>query len=104
MGHAAYIHGKRAGKLCAGALFPEEELTVGGSIVATRSDQLILTRMKQILGIFRIKREERPMVLIMLLVFVALNGMLIYHYYGLFTPEKQYYWPLFVRNFHVSGF
>lgn len=44
------------------------------------------------------------MVLLMLLVLIALNGMLIYHYYDIFTPENKFYWPLFVRNFHVSGF
>lgn len=60
--------------------------------------------MKYIFDVFRIRREERWLVLAMLLVFVALNSMVIIKYYSLFTPIKKFYWPLFIRNFRVSGF
>lgn len=60
--------------------------------------------MRRIFDIFRIRRDERWLVLGMLLLFVAMDAMVIYKYYALFTPLKRFYWPLFIRNFHVSGF
>lgn len=60
--------------------------------------------MKKILEIFKIRREERLAALLLLVVQILLNALVIYKYYGIFTPLKKYYWPLFIRNFHVSGF
>ncbi len=54
--------------------------------------------------IFRIKREERWLSLFTLLYLTGLHALVICKYYELFTPIKKYYWPLFIRNFHVSGF
>ncbi len=56
------------------------------------------------LKIFRIKREERWLSLFTLLYLIGLHTLVICKYYELFTPIKKYYWPLFIRNFHVSGF
>lgn len=39
------------------------------------------------------------------MLFVALNGLLIYKYFDLFTRAKNVgFWSLFFKNFHVSGF
>lgn len=54
--------------------------------------------------ILKVKREERWLMLALLLIMVALNALVIAKYYAIFTPLKKFYWPLFIRNFHVSGF
>ena len=60
--------------------------------------------MKKIFSLFKIQKEERLLVLFFLIVLVALNGLVINLYYDKFTPFARFYWPLFIRNFHVSGF
>lgn len=60
--------------------------------------------MRNILRIFAIRREERILAIVLLLLLLALNAIVIAHYYSLFTPLQKYYWPLFIRNFHISGF
>ena len=60
--------------------------------------------MRNILRIFAIRREERMLATVLLLLLLALNAIVIAHYYSLFTPLQKYYWPLFIRNFHISGF
>lgn len=60
--------------------------------------------MKKIFSLFKIQKEERLLVLFFLVVLVALNGLVINLYYDKFTPFARFYWPLFIRNFHVSGF
>ena len=60
--------------------------------------------MRKIFHIFGIRRQERPIALLMLLVLVALNALVVCKYYDLFTPVQKYYWPLFIHNFHISGF
>lgn len=42
--------------------------------------------------------------LFVLLFLAGLHALLICKYYDLFTPIKRFYWPLFIHNFHVSGF
>lgn len=54
--------------------------------------------------IFGIKKEERWLMLFVLLFLLGLHALLINKYYGIFTPITKFYWPLFIRNFHVSGF
>jgi len=56
------------------------------------------------LHIFRVKKEERWLMLFVFLFLVGLHTMLIYKYFGIFSPLKKFYWPLFIHNFHVSGF
>lgn len=56
------------------------------------------------LRVFKIKKEERWIMLFVLLFLLGLHALLISKYYGIFTPITKYYWPLFIRNFHVSGF
>lgn len=63
-----------------------------------------LQNMRNPFNILKVKREERWLMLAILLILVALNALVIIHYYEMFTPLKTYYWPLFIRNFHVSGF
>lgn len=60
--------------------------------------------MKKLFYIFRIRREERWLALFMLVALVALNALVLCKYYDLFTPIKKWYWPLFIHNFHISGF
>ncbi len=54
--------------------------------------------------IFSIKKEERWLMLFVLLFISFLNSLVIIEYYDLFTPIKKFYWTHFIRNFHVSGF
>ena len=60
--------------------------------------------MRKVFDIFRITREERIPALIMLVLLLTLNGLLVAHYYGVFTPLHDQYWSLFVRKFIVSGY
>lgn len=38
--------------------------------------------------LFRVKREERPLATVMLLVFLALDALVICKYYDVFTPQN----------------
>ena len=60
--------------------------------------------MRKIFDIFKVKREERWLAIVMLLALVALNALVLCKYYDMLTPLKKWYWPLFIRNFHISGF
>lgn len=60
--------------------------------------------MKKVLDLFRIRREERVLAGVALLGFAVLNALMIYKYYGVFTPIHDRYWNLFVSKFCVSGF
>ena len=60
--------------------------------------------MRNIFSIFGLRREERWPMLALLVAIVGLNAMLVCKYYGVFTPLTRFYWPLFIHNFHVSGF
>ena len=61
--------------------------------------------MTPVFSIFRIKREERLIATLALLVFIALNALLIYKYYGLFTRGGNLgFWSVFWNHFRVSGF
>ena len=55
-------------------------------------------------SLFRVKREERTLALVMLLVLTALNALVVCKYYDVFTPLNAHYWHLFIGTFHVSGF
>ena len=54
--------------------------------------------------LFRVKREERPLATIMLIVFLALDALVICKYYDVFIPQNAHYWHLFISTFHISGF
>lgn len=60
--------------------------------------------MSSVISIFRIKREERAMSAVMLVVLLALDALMVCRYYDIFTPLNAHYWHLFIGNFHVSGF
>lgn len=56
-------------------------------------------------NIFKIKKEERIPVLIALLVFIALNILMVTYHYDQFTRGgKVGYWTIFSRDFEISGF
>ncbi len=63
----------------------------------------LLSAMKNLFGV---RREERLLMGGILLLLVVLHALMIYKYYGLFTKidPRGFYWTLFIRNFHVSGF
>lgn len=60
--------------------------------------------LSKIFHIFAVHREERVAAFVVLLLLLILNGMVIAHYYEEFTPQVRFYWPLFIHNFHISGF
>lgn len=55
-------------------------------------------------SLFRIKREERALAIVLLLVFLALDVLVVCKYYDVFTPLNAHYWHLFISKFHISGF
>lgn len=56
-------------------------------------------------NIFKIKKEERIPVLIALVVFIALNILMVTYHYDSFTRGgKVGYWTIFSRDFEISGF
>ena len=55
-------------------------------------------------SLFRIKREERCLASFLLIVFLALDALVICKYYDVFTPQTRHYWHLFISKFHISGF
>ena len=55
-------------------------------------------------AVFRIKPEERWLAAVLLTIFVALNALVVAHYYDIFTPLTDRYWRLFIGKFHISGF
>ena len=55
-------------------------------------------------SIFRVKREERALAAVMLIVFLALDTLVVCKYYDVFTPFNAHYWHLFISKFHISGF
>ena len=40
----------------------------------------------------------------LLLVFLALDALVVCKYYDVFTPLNAHYWHLFISKFHISGF
>ena len=55
-------------------------------------------------ALFGIRPGERLLAAVALLVFIALNALVVVKYYGLFTPVSDNTWQLFIHNFHLSGF
>ena len=55
-------------------------------------------------NIFCIRREERLLALLLIVLLVSINAMVIAHYYNVFTPIQSNYWNLFIGKFHISGF
>ncbi len=55
---------------------------------------------------FCVKREERLLMGGILIFLLFLHALVICKYYGIFSKidPRGFYWPLFIRNFHVSGF
>ena len=60
--------------------------------------------MNKIFHIFKINREERWLAIIILAILAVFNGLVIAHYYQLFTPISDHYYGTFIKNFHISGF
>lgn len=60
--------------------------------------------MKKIFDIFKIKKEERWLALVIFLALAILNGVVIARYAGTFTLVTDDYYKNFIRHFCVSGF
>ncbi|MBO4315116.1 MAG: GtrA family protein [Prevotella sp.] len=60
--------------------------------------------MKRLLSLFRVKKEERPLALAILLLLVFLNGMLVWHYHDTLTLFSDDYHKMFRDGFNISGF
>lgn len=58
----------------------------------------------RIFSVFKVRREERWISLLMLALLLTLNIVLICAYYHAFTPLSKNYWTLFINTFQVSGF
>ena len=48
-------------------------------------------------NIFSIRREERLLALLLIVLLVSINAMVIAHYYNVFTPIQSNYWNLFIE-------
>ena len=60
---------------------------------------------KTMKNIFKIKKEERILALVSMLVFASLNAMLIHSYpASFFKAGKLGFWSIFYKHFTVSGF
>ena len=60
--------------------------------------------MKKVFDIFKIKKEERWLAILIFLMLAILNGMVIAHYYTPFTSTMGNFYNNFIRHFCVSGF
>ena len=58
-----------------------------------------------VFGLFRIRREERVMAVVALLVIVVLNALFIHRLHDLFMqPGFGPYWKVFERELHLAGY
>lgn len=60
--------------------------------------------MKNIFGIFKIRREERKAALSAMTLFTILNALHVAVYIGRFTTINSDTWSKFIKSFHLSGF
>lgn len=60
--------------------------------------------MKKVFDIFKIKKEEKWLAILVFLMLAILNGMVIAHYYTPFTATTGNFYNNFIRHFCVSGF
>lgn len=60
--------------------------------------------MRDLLDLFRVRRDERKVALAVLLALIGLNAIVVCHYFYQFTPLQSDYWKLFIGQFRLSGF
>ena len=60
--------------------------------------------MRKVFDIFKIRKEERWLALVIFLMLAVLNSFVIARYAGAFTQITDDYYKNFIRNFIVSGF
>lgn len=70
------------------------------------SKTLRKTAPSKVWGLLGIHKEERVLMTVIFLFLLFLHALVITKYFDLFTKidTRNFYWPLFIRNFHVSGF
>ena len=58
-----------------------------------------------IFNIFKVKKEERWLAFVMLVVFVTFNAMVIASHYHVYTMDAHDgFWSIFTKNFRMSGY
>ena len=60
--------------------------------------------MKKYLRMLKIKKEEMPLVGILLVIFTALHILVVRRFWEAFSPLGKEYWWLYVGKFDISGF
>ena len=60
--------------------------------------------MKSLFDIFKIRKDERWLAIVSVIVFAFLNFMTVNMYWGRFSAISENYHRLFVRWFRISGF
>ena len=60
--------------------------------------------MKKYLRMLKIKKEEMPLVGILVLLFTTLNTLVVRRFWSQFSPLNKEYWDLFIQKFDISGF
>ena len=60
--------------------------------------------MKSLFDIFKIRKDERWLAIVSVIVFAFLNFMTVNMYWGRFSAISDNYHRLFVRWFRISGF
>ncbi|MBR4926454.1 MAG: GtrA family protein [Prevotella sp.] len=60
--------------------------------------------MKKYLRMLKIKKEEMPLVGILLVIFTALHVLVVRRFWEAFSPLGKDYWWLYVGKFDISGF
>jgi len=58
----------------------------------------------EVMNIFRIRREERWLFAVSLIVMLFLQYLIISRFWFLFADYNDENWSVFMRNFHMSGF
>ena len=58
-----------------------------------------------IFKVFKVKKEERWLALVMLVVFIAFNVLVIASHYHVYTMgARGGFWSIFTKNFRISGY
>ena len=60
--------------------------------------------MRKYLRMLNIRKEEMPLVGVLLVIFTALHVLVVRRFWDAFSPLGKDYWWLFVGKFDISGF
>jgi hypothetical protein len=60
--------------------------------------------MRELWQCFRLRRDERVMMLVVVIAIVLLQVLMVQEFFSLFVHYDEAHWQLFSRNFHLSGY